>query len=65
MPKEKYYLIKCDKCNRLFHSFSVRVCPYSKKGKHVCFWCCKLCRYVKWVGCFEHCGYQKTKEDNT
>lgn len=50
----------CDHCKRQFEKYEIRKCPYSKKGKSVCFWCCKGCRFVEWDGCFQKCGYLKT-----
>ena len=49
MNKQKA-LIQCDKCKRVFHSCSIRTCPYSKTGKQICVYCCKRCRFVMRIG---------------
>ena len=51
--------VKCAKCGYEFSGLQIRKCPYSKRGLHVCVYCCKSCPYVKQIklGCI--CTYQK------
>lgn len=55
--------VKCAKCGYVFGGLQIRKCPYSKRGLHVCVYCCKSCPYVKQVkhGCI--CTYREIKED--
>lgn len=50
--------IKCDSCSHEFVGLQIRKCPYSKKGAHVCVFCCKKCPYVKPFGTGWVCGYE-------
>lgn len=54
-------MYKCDKCKNDYHPCSIRKCPYSERGLHVCMWCCQKCPYAEQVkhGC--KCTYQKEK----
>lgn len=52
----------CCKCKNQYSSYSIRKCPYSKKGLYVCVYCCKKCPYVKQVPLGWKCTYQKGDE---
>jgi hypothetical protein len=47
MAKED--VIKCDRCNRLFHSYSVAHCTHEAVnkyyGKRICMYCCMKCKH--------------------
>lgn len=55
-------MYKCDKCKNDYHPCSIRKCPYSKKGLHICVYCCKKCPYTKQVGTGWICTYQNIGE---
>lgn len=52
-------MYKCDKCRNDYHPCSIRKCPHSKKGLHICVYCCKKCRYSKQVKHGWICTYQR------
>ena len=55
--------LKCAKCGYEFSGLQIRKCPYSKRGLHVCVYCCKSCPYVKQVKHGWICTYREIKED--
>jgi len=56
---------KCVKCGYEYNNCSIRVCPYSKQGLHVCVYCCKKCKFVTYVGTGFGCSYKKEQKDKT
>lgn len=71
LPPEKRHmrtaasnLIVCAKCKRTFNTVTVRQCPHEAVnrtyGTHICYFCCKHCRYhtkVPLCGAIG-CGYK-------
>ncbi len=53
--------VKCAKCGYEFGGLQIRKCPYSKRGLHVCVYCCKKCPYSEYVGIGWKCTYQRNQ----
>ncbi len=50
------------KCGYHYGELQIRKCPYSKKGLHVCVYCCKKCKYCKPYGTGWICTYSRLED---
>ena len=55
--KNKDSFIMCDRCKRLFNSYSVANCNHTAVnqhfGNHICMYCCMKCKHHKKI---PNCG---------
>ena len=67
--------VRCDRCGREYHDYTVGECPRpgvrKKYGEHICIYCCRRCEYRRSENGGQRCGYGerkgigKTKEEHT
>ena len=59
----KEHTIMCDRCKRLFHSYTVAKCKHEAVNKHygenICMYCCMKCKHHEKVVCGVVCTLNK------
>ena len=61
MAKEN--LTMCDRCKRIFHSYTVAKCKHKTVNEHygqnICMYCCMRCKHHEKVYCGVRCTLNK------